>query len=74
MKVFAVVNDESNVLRMFSTLADAEAFVAEVKAMDALHAEWIFSPRSQREDFVAPDGLEDFIGVDIWGVEEFELY
>jgi hypothetical protein len=77
MKVFAAVDYRDSVLRMFSTLADAEAFVAKVKELDVIHEAWVFSPASHRSDFVAPEGfegLEEFCGLDIWGVEEFELH
>ena len=66
MKVFAAVDYQDSALRMFSTLADAEAFVAKVKELDVIHEAWVFSPASARADFVAPEGFE--------GLEEFELY
>jgi hypothetical protein len=77
MQVFAAVDYQDSVLRMFSTLADAEAFVEQIKALDVIHEAWVFSPASGRSDFVAPEGfegLEDFVGLDIWGVVEYQVF
>ena len=77
MKVYAVVEDHTlEVVRLFSTVAGAEAYLADYDVVWNAHQEWLNSDLCNTEDFTAPEGYDADLAIVYLSPEpiEYEVF